>query len=66
MPVFMHFSHRKQYIIYIGYFGLVRSQWVRQHERERTGMEYPKGHVFELMQQGGLTDKVIKMHVVKP
>lgn len=29
-------------------------------------MEYPKGHVFELMQQGGLTDKVIKMHVVKP
>lgn len=62
----MHFSHRKQYIIYIGYFGLVRSQWARQHERERTGMECPKGHVFELMQQGGLTDKVIKMHVVKP
>lgn len=62
----MHFSHGKQYIIYIGYFGLVRSQWVRQHERERTGMECPKGHVFELMQQGGLTDKVIKMHVVKP
>lgn len=29
-------------------------------------MEYPKGHVFELMQQGGPTDKVIKMQVVKP
>lgn len=25
-----------------------------------------KAMFFELMQQGGLTDKVIKMHVVKP
>ena len=62
----MHFSHGKEYIIYISYFGLVRSQWVRQHECERTSMECPKGHVFELMQQGGPTDKVITMHVVKP
>lgn len=29
-------------------------------------MEYSKGHVFELMQQGGPTDKVIKMQVVEP
>lgn len=29
-------------------------------------MECPKGYVFELMQQGGPTDKVITMHVVKP